>query len=380
MSQKSNMRAENYAAWNDLKKRYPDQSCLDKDEIYALPVGLINALNKHLPDLWTQEDLQFEHDLNEIAGMGLFLKQPFWYPLLKEYFPPTNDDARHFLAEHTRINHKLRSAIEEDMRGNGSSDSMIQKHFEEEEKYKLQAQERQIGYAGWLVTSPEFQLCKAAFKSEWWEQINQEGEYPSIPLMKMLRDSTPIPIPKSQRPFYAGYTQFYYDWSLERLATSQLPVPMYSNPVGALQYSEEVFGAAGLALFVPWYLLADQNLKLRDITKHHLLYGHKKYLQDWLGKGSQGRNKQGWGYNRFSIMLKMFVFLECCFYPRYRKRLKGKVGKINEAFTEFLEGTELDALELGRKLQSTQKTRQEFKRRLKKCKEAVETGSLRTES
>lgn len=376
MPQNSKIQTMNYAAWEELKKRYPDRSCLDEDEIYALPIGLIKALNKHLPDLWAQEDLQFEHDLNEIAGMGLFLKQPFWYPLLKEDFPPSSDDPRRFLAEHTRISHDLRLTIEEDMRGNDCSDFRIQQYFKEEKKYKLQAQERQKGYAGWLVTDPGFQLSKAGFVWEWWEQIQQRGEFPSVPPMKTLRDSTPLP--KSQRPFYAGYTQFYYEWSLERLATLHLPVPMHSNPVGVSQYSEEVNEAAGLYLFVPWYLLADQDLKLHDIANHHLMYGHKKHLQGWVGKNSQVEDK--WGYNRYSIMLKMFVFLECGLHPRYKKRLNRKVGKIDEAFTEFLVGAELDPLELDKKFQSTRKTRQEFKRRLKKCKEAVETGSLRTES
>ena len=376
MSQNSKIQEMNYAAWEELKKRYPDQSCLDEDEIYALPVDLINALKKHIPGLWTKEELQFEHDLNEIAGMGLFLKQPIWYPLLKEYFPPSNEDARHFLAEHTRIEQKLRLVIEEDMKSYGCSDFMIKKYFNEQEKYQLQSLERQKGYAGWLITDPGFQLSKAGFIGEWWEQIQERGEFPGVPPMNMLRDSTPIP--KNQRRFYADYTQFYYDWSLERLATPHLPVPMHSNPVGASQYSEEVYEGAGLSLFVPWYLLADQDLKLHDIANHHLMYGHKKHLQGWVGKNSQEEDK--WGHNRYSIMLKMFVFLECALYPRYKERMNRKVGKTDEAFTEFLEGTELDALELGKKLQSTQKTRQKYQRRLNKCLKAVETGSELPES
>ena len=193
MSQNSKIQEMNYAAWEELKKRYPDQSCLDEDEIYALPVDLINALKKHIPGLWTKEELQFEHDLNEIAGMGLFLKQPIWYPLLKEYFPPSNEDARHFLAEHTRIEQKLRLVIEEDMKSYGCSDFMIKKYFNEQEKYQLQSLERQKGYAGWLITDPGFQLSKAGFIGEWWEQIQERGEFPGVPPMNMLRDSTPIP-------------------------------------------------------------------------------------------------------------------------------------------------------------------------------------------
>ncbi|QDU05459.1 hypothetical protein V6x_51960 [Gimesia chilikensis] len=371
MSQDSKIQEKNHTAWDELKRRYPDRLCLDKDVIYALPVDFIHALNKHLPGLWSKQELQFEYDLNEIAGMGLFLKQPFWYPLLKEYFPPYNDGTRHFQAEHTRISHDLRLTIEDCMRSNGCSELMIKNYFKEEEKYKLQAQERQIGYAGWLVTDSGFQLSNTVFLGEWWGMIQQRGEFPSVPPMKMLRDTTPLP--KSQRPFYAGYTQFYYDWSLERLATPHLPVPMHSNPVGASQYSEKVDGAAGLTLFIPWYLLADQDLKLHDIANHHLMYGHKKHLQGWFGKDNPGEDKPGWGYNRFSTMLKMFVFLECGLYARYRERLNRKVRNIDEAFTEFLEGAELDPLELDKNFQSTRKTRQELQRRLKKCREAVGT-------
>ena len=378
MSQKSNSRVDNYATWEELKKRYPDQSCLDKDEIYALPVGFIKALKKYLPRLWTKEELQFEHDLNQIAGMGLFLKQPFLYPLLKEYFPQSNEDARRFKDNQARIDQNLRLTIEEDMRSYGCSELMTKRYFEEEKRYKLQAQERQKGYAGWLVSSPDFLLSKAEFIGEWWGQIKQRGQFPSVPPMKILGGSTPIP--KSQRPFYAEYTRFYYDWCLETLTTPHLPLPMHSNPVGYSQYSEEVSEAAGLSLFVPWYLLVDQDLKLHDIANHHLLYGHKKHLHGWFGKDNKGKDKPGWGYNRFSTMLKMFVFLECGLYARYKERLNRKSKKIDEALTDFLGGTKLDELVLDKKFQSTRKTRQELRRRLNKCQKAVETGSQRTES
>jgi len=367
---------EKNLAWSELKKRYPNQPCLDDDTVYSLPTGLIKSIKKHLPNLWSKEEFQFENDLNEIAGMGLFLKQPFWYPLLKEYFPPSNEDARHFKDDQARIDQKIRLTIEEDMRRYGCSELMIKRYFEEEKRYKLQAQERQMGYAGWLVTSPEFQICKAEFVCEWWEQIQQRGEFPSVPPMKMLGDSTPIP--KSQRPFYADYTRFYYDWSLETLTTPHLPLPMHSNPVGYSQYSQDVFAGSGVTLFVPWYLLADQDLKLHEIVKHQLSYGHKKHLNGWLDKNSKDRQK--WGYQRFATMLNMFIFLECGLYARYKGPLNRKVKKIDEAFAEFLEGKALDGAVLDRKLESTRKIRQEFNRRLHKCENAVDSWSLSIES
>lgn len=371
MARKSKSQPVNYAAWEELKKRHPDHPSIKSDILHALPIGLIEVLKKHLPYLWAKEDLQFEYDLNEIAGMGFFLKQPFWYPLLREYFPSSSIAASQSQGELSKIQQILQEEIVENMKHYGCSDQTIDKHFKEQEKYKLQSQERQKGYAGWLVTSPTFQVLKAEFIEKWRNQIKKRGEFPNI--SKMLKDAPART--KKQRLFYESYTQFYYDWSLETLTTPHLPLPMYSNPVGKSQYGDEVFAESGVALFIPWYLLADQDLKLHDIAKHHLLYGHKKHLQDWLGKGSQGRNKQGWGYSRFSIMLKMFVFLECGLYPRYKKRLNRKVGKIDEAFTEFLEGDELELSVLDSKLESTRKTRQEFQRRLNKCFKAVETGN-----
>lgn len=376
MTLKSKNKPGKNTAWQEFKKRHPKHPSIKSGLIHALPIGLIEALKKHLPDLWTKEDLQYEYDLNEIAGMGFFLQQPFWYPLLREYFPASSIAESQYQQKLSDIQQKLQAEIVENMKHYGCSDQTIDKHFKEQEKYKLQSEERQKGYAGWLVTSPAFQVLKAEFIEKWWNQIKKRGEFPNI--SKMLKDSPPSS--QKQRLFYESYTRFYYDWGLETLTTPYLPLPMYSNPVGVSQYGEEVFATSGVALFIPWYLLADQDLNLHEIAKHHLSYGHKKHLQDWLGKGSQGGNKQGWGYNRFSIMLKMFIFQECGLYARYRERLNRQTKKIDEAFTDFLGGPELDDLVLDSKVQNTRKIRQELQRRLKKCQKAVETRSLHTES
>lgn len=368
MAQKSVSPVENIIAWEELKNRYPKQPCLDDDTVYSLPTGLIKAIKKHLPSLWSKEDLKFEYDLNEIAGMGLYLKQPFHYPLLQEYFPPVSEAVIKFQEKHDRVNQKLQEVTIEDMKSYGCSDLTINNYVKQQEQYKVNANERQKGYAGWLVTSPEFQIQKAAFIDQWEGQIKKRGELPIIPPMDMINDSTPIPT--NQRPFYAEYTRFYYDWSLETLTTPHLPLPMHSNPVGYSQYSQDVFAGSGVTLFVPWYLLADQDLKLHDIVKHQLSYGHKKHLNGWLDKNSKDRKK--WGYERFSTMLKMFIFLECGLYARYKGRLNRKVGKIDEAFTEFLEGEGLCRLELDKKIESTRKIRQKLNRNLKECIEAFE--------
>lgn len=371
MAQKSVSSVENIIAWEELKNRYPKQPCLDDDTVYSLPTGLIKAIKKHLPSLWSKEDLKFEYDLNEIAGMGLYLKQPFHYPLLQEYFPPLSEAAIQFQEEHERVNQKIQEATIEDMKSYGCSDLMIERYFKEQERYKLQALERQRGYAGWLVTSPEFQLRKSEFICEWRDQIELRGNFPDIPTMDMINDSTPVPT--NQRPFYAEYTRFYYDWSLETLTTPYLPLPMHSNPVGYSQYRQDVFAGSGVTLFVPWYLLVDQDLKLHDIAKYHLLYGHKKHLNGWLDKNSKDRKK--WGYERFATMLKMFTFLECGLNARYKGRLNRKVKKIDMAFTEFLEGKALDGTVLDRKFESTKKIRLELKRRLNRCIKAVDIDS-----
>jgi hypothetical protein len=371
VAQKSVSTVENIIAWEELKNRYPKQPCLDDDTVYSLPTDLIKAIKKHLPSLWSKEDLKFEYDLNEIAGMGLYLKQPFHYPLLQEYFHPLSEAAIKFQEEHERVNQKIQEATIEDMKSYGCSDLTINNYFKQREQYKVKANERQKGYAGWIVTSPEFQIQKAAFINQWEDQIKKRGEFPSIPPMDMINVSTPIQ--KNQRPFYAEYTRFYYDWCLETLTTPYLPLPMHSNPVGYSQYSQDVFAGSGVTLFVPWYLLADQDLNLRDIVKHQLSYGHKKHLNGWLDKYSKDRQK--WGYERFAIMLKMFTFLEYGLYARYKGRLNRKVKKINEAFTEFLEGKALDGTVLDRKLESTRKIRLELKRRLNRCTKAVDIDS-----
>ena len=118
---------------------------------------------------------------------------------------------------------------------------------------------------------------------------------------------------------------------------------------------------AGLHIFVPNYLLRDRNLSIYEIAELQNGPTNIAHLDGWLEHRSAH-----WGYERYAQMLDLYVYLELAIRRRYGERLKGQIGRLDEAFTGFwLESK--DGIQVLARKESTAKTRQELQRRLKAC-------------
>jgi hypothetical protein len=118
---------------------------------------------------------------------------------------------------------------------------------------------------------------------------------------------------------------------------------------------------AGLHIFVPNYLLRDRNLSVYEIAELQNGPADIAHLDGWLED-----RLNHWGYERYAQMLDLYVYLELALKRRYGQRLKGKTGKLDEAFTRFWLEPKND-LQVHARIESTAKTRQELQRRLKAC-------------
>ncbi len=359
---------DKHVEWTKLSQRFPQRCVLTEDTIYALPMRLIDALEKWVPELLSKEDLQFEKALTKTGGMGFFLKEPFRYRLLpQDHFPLTKEQKEGF-KEHDKMDEKIRKIRADVMRNQGCSNMNIKRYFKKIKQYQLRAEQRQRGYAGWLISNPDFQISRIEFLQNWSDEIKKQNEMPNFPMVLMVQELDQIP--EDQREFYSAYMSLFRKWSLETLSTWLLPLPMQANPLKFSPYHQESLGESGINLFIPWYLLGDKDLNLHEIAADEKSDDQTKHLREWLDPNDQNNKK--WGRGRFETMLEMYVYLIQGLYLRYPDQIKGNIRCIDEAYTEFQYGKPLSRMEIETRIDSIKKVRLELQRRRKICHKEVE--------
>ncbi len=247
------------------------------------------------------------------------------------------------------------------MRKSGKSDKEIQACWDAKARMQERVEARKLGYAGWLVTHPDFHLARNRFRQQWQSNINKLGAFPALP--RSFFGEQPPELQQRDHPFDMAYTSLYQDWGLHSLATWELPIPMRPEMAEPSFYHLPAVSSAGITFFVPWYMLRDKNLKLRELAEHKLILMSQPHLEDWL----TGKPKD-WGHERFAVMLKLYIYIELCLEVRYSNRMKRKRGKLDYAFGRFLcdDPSILDA-DI-REAENIRKIRQKMNERLKKCK------------
>jgi hypothetical protein len=330
---------------------YPTQVTLKEEAVYALPSGLIDALACEAKGLWNADDTRFEHDLAKATTCGFFRGERF-------SFPPLETGHGKEIAS-TELDGKSKQSIQnirdmliEDMRDRGASPGLIQDYFRFAEIEDNTVDERRWSYAGWLATSPDFRRQRDTLRLR----------------DKSSRGSSILPrLPIS----FAGYAEFdagsarlrdewlflYRSWGIENLATWDLPIPMRAEISTPSLYSLSDLSGAGLFLFIPWFLVRDRNLSLYEIAKRQQLIGLHPCLQDWLDA-----KPKNWGHKRYTVMLKVYVYLELCLKRRYANRVRGRIAAIDAALTAYLLPESSEGIP--RSDDTIRKIRQEMNRRL----------------
>lgn len=258
-----------------------------------------------------------------------------------------------------RAHASIREMLAEGMRESGVSEEEIQAQWTAERQMLERIETRKWGYAGWLVTNPDFHRARDMFRQQWEGKVASLERLPTLP-MSFAGEAPEYPEEKD-RPFFTAYTSFYRQWSLHSLATWDLPIPMRPELVHPSLYHQSALVGAGLPLFIPWYLLRDKDLKVRELAARTLTVTPQVHLRDWL------EGKRDWGYERFSVMLQLYVYLELGLRARYGHRLKRQTERIDYALGRFFAK---DPSRLHADITETEnirKIRQEMDRRLKRC-------------
>lgn len=317
--------------FTELMEAYPNNPALRAETIYSIPGGLIDAVKEAIPDFFSPAEEAFERDLARLSGSGFFMKRPIRHPFLPGPDLLASEVARFKRLEqrHQQTAIRIREMLREELRQRGRSDAEIEAYFKDQAAYERRVEERQLGFLGWLVTDPGFRKCRKRFRSAWKDKIRKSGAFPEVP--RSLMGETPDGTAELDRPFKADYMQFFQHWSLQSMATWELPIPMRPEIMGRSLYYLPSISEAGVVLFVPWYLLRDKNIGLREATLHQQSLLGPPQLNEWMS----GKPKK-WGHERFALMFRLYVYLELSLKQRYGLRPKWRTGTVGRALARFL--------------------------------------------
>lgn len=364
--------------WKKFEGLFRGIPLLKDDAIYALPADLLCTIQDHAPGFFQGEEFHFEIELANNSGHGFFLKFPFRHPLLYRNNEEMKQLHKTKNPETTERLKNIKRMLIDDMQKRKFRDDEIADFYEQRSIIEASCDIRRQGFAGWLVTEPGFQLARARYLTEWEVRIRKNGYFEKVPLVfcsdppfgietkkkttakKKSRTSRKTII--EERKYPSDSIQFYRDWNLEGLVTWNLPVPLQPQITSTMMYPASVIEEAGANLFIPWFMLADRNLKISELTDHRRLIDSSPELKGWIDPPKK------WGYERYAIMFQLYVFRELALKRRYGGLLRSKIQKLDEAFAAYFYPDEYSFT----KVDTIKKIRQKMKSRLKACHEAFE--------
>jgi hypothetical protein len=308
--------------WEELVRLHPRHPALEQETIYALPEGLLAAIVKEIPELFTAEEKRFERDLARLGGAGFFLRWAFAYGVVPDLVPADLRTAaeRDLAAQTRRAAASINTMVLEDMRMSGWPSAELQTSRETEAALHGHFDSRRWGYAGWLATDPGFRAERDRFRKRWGDRIATAGRFPRVSLCLAGRAPAPPPETEEDREFHSDCRHFYETW--------------------------------GVTLFLPWHLLRDQNLKIGDVIEQRRASTFPPHLREWAaiaankeGEAEKGQEQRGkktknrkkrFGPARYRTMLQLFLLRTLALKSRYAERLKGNEGRLDRAFGEYL--------------------------------------------
>lgn len=343
------------SAWQTFLSRYPKRASEFGDAIYAIPDGLIDAVLQDVPGVLRPEDVQFERDLTRLSGIGFVFGRPIVFPALEQaQRSSVLEDPNTSTDRLDRTSAAIIELLDEEKQRSGLSTSQIKELKTRAEQHKRIVAERQLAYAGWLVTNSAFRLEREAIKKKWDRRIRREQRFPSLPI-SYFGESLPQ-VPKPDRPYYNDYKSFYRRWSIDALAGWGMPRPMHFVIDTPNIHPNVGVDDAGIVVFIPWYLLRHKDIKLQELVDHHVVPPEMKAWVD--GK------KEEVGTTRFALMFELYCYLELAIGRRYRQRLHRKAEALDRALSRYFQSRDGKLGTPDRMCETLKKIRSEMSRRL----------------
>jgi len=322
----------NLDTWAGLV-RYLGEDCelLDYEPLHAMPMQLIDLVKKELPEFLVGMEkkerrltkLCAEKDIIGFAwqrGVSSFL-------LHTRPVDAVMPDTLEILNEARCEGKELAAYSESDVR------SML----EDLEVRSRDVDSRLAGYAGWLMTTPQFLHELSQLKGRGATIVAEAREFPQI---SWLHDDATLgaagrlgEMSEDESAFRNDYRDFCKRWCLNRLVTWDLPEP--TGPSGCRLVAGIIPDLAqqGVGVFIPYGFVNPTEIDLSQLVRDLRTGTAPEHLRDWVDEGLQER--RGAGSKRFAQFFAFKHYWEII-ESRRRSRLRKRRTLLKQIFGKFL--------------------------------------------
>lgn len=215
------------------------------------------------------------------------------------------------------------------------------------------------GYAGWLLTSPQFLDEHDSLLADHAEAVRRWGTHLAgvfmprgmlLPCMDPTGDA-------AWQLFNTACNAFFARWRLRSLAGPYLPVPLEALMAGMFPWTvvEQLMRAGGV-FFLPDTMPIPSRDQLRGLLDHALHGGEQPaHLAEWLDLIRSGNSAK----NQLDRLGRLFEVQYYCrnLRQRHPNAFEGNIGRIEMALSQFFEISEssvhADLIEIRRRLKDT---------------------------
>lgn len=205
------------------------------------------------------------------------------------------------------------------------------------------------GYCGWLVSDPGFCREQDELLTAWEEQVRTLGfPLPGTRVFFLDRGQFLFfqNLTKEQKGFLTAVEEFKLRWRLDNLrapfvpqpSLPQIPAVLPSQVMRSMQQPGRVIDIPDTFPFYSKDMVRDliDNMRGSDSSNHHL-----RGWRDLIAPDNQGKKK----ITSFARAYR-FMHFWSTLISRHGESLAGKLGKLEEAFAEFLSGnpSKIDAI------------------------------------
>jgi hypothetical protein len=215
------------------------------------------------------------------------------------------------------------------------------------------------GYAGWLLTSPQFLDEHDSLLADHAEAVRRWGTHLAgvfVPRDMLLPCLDPTG-DAAWQSFNTACNAFFARWRLRSLAGPYLPVPLEALMAGLFPWTvvEQLMRAGGV-FFLPDTMPIPSRDQLRGLLDHALHRGEQPaHLAEWLAlvrSDNSARNQLDRLGRLFEVQHYFRILRQ-----RHRNAFEGNVGRIEVALSQFFNNSEstvhADLIEIRRRLGNT---------------------------
>jgi hypothetical protein len=194
------------------------------------------------------------------------------------------------------------------------------------------------GYLGWLTTNPQFVAERDDLFTSCAAEVEEHGVPRSGPTIagdgRLARRVRRIRCGSTNR-FLDRFAQFYARWRLQHLITRELPMPLAPQspiitPLALL--TQMRLGSVGY--YQPDIVPIPSRDSLRNMLEDVRVHGQHEHLAEWhsICRSSRQNDHAMRRYGKIFVLQHYWSLLE----QRYPQLLRRRVGRVQEAFAEFL--------------------------------------------